>query len=226
MIFKSKIKYVALGGLVLSFLSLIVHMFLANTSAELVQYHVMTGFIEDLNINVVGKQGGASRKLWKKVKALEALQPYEKPIKKYPGFSMLHLSSQSFKKVLIPKASELSSKPKQVRKHKECPNFKPKILASPEYYVKEVFPKLKRGEVIGLVISDGGCLLRASVQPYLAYHPALARDTLAYQGFVELFQDVHTELIEYWRAQMIKHKLIHDKLSVDSYTQKAKGCAL
>lgn len=54
--FKSKIKWVALGGLVLSFLSLLVHMFLANTSADLVQYHVMTGFVEDLNINVLGKQ--------------------------------------------------------------------------------------------------------------------------------------------------------------------------
>lgn len=56
MMFKSKIKWVALGGLVLSFLSLLVHMFLANTSAELVQYHVMTGFLEDLNVNVMGKQ--------------------------------------------------------------------------------------------------------------------------------------------------------------------------
>lgn len=46
----------ALGGLVLSFLSLLVHMFLANTSVELVQYSVMTRFIEDLNIDVVGKQ--------------------------------------------------------------------------------------------------------------------------------------------------------------------------
>lgn len=54
--FKSKIKWVALGGLVLSLLSLFVHMFLANTSVELVQYHVITGFVEDLNVNVVGKQ--------------------------------------------------------------------------------------------------------------------------------------------------------------------------
>lgn len=82
MMFKSKIKLVALGGLVLSFLSLLVHMFLANTSAELVQYNVMTGFVEDLNIKVVGKQG-ASRKLWKKVKPLEALQPYANPRNKY-----------------------------------------------------------------------------------------------------------------------------------------------
>lgn len=54
--FKSKIKWVALGGLVLSILSLLVHLFLANTSAELVHYHVITGFVEDLNTSVVGKQ--------------------------------------------------------------------------------------------------------------------------------------------------------------------------
>ncbi|XP_023755286.1 protein EMBRYO SAC DEVELOPMENT ARREST 30 isoform X1 [Lactuca sativa] len=322
MMFKSKIKWVALGGLVLSFLSLLVHMFLANTSAELVQYHVMTGFLEDLNVNVMGKQGGASRKLWKKVKPLEALQPYANPRKKYPvpvhknngfihakifggfekirssicdlvtisrllnatlvipelqesvnskgigsefkSFSYLyneeHLINSLKNDVIIVK--DLPPKLKEARKRKECPIFKPKSSASPEYYVKQVLPKLKKGKVIGLVIIDGSCLqailppklaeyqrlrcrvafhalnfrpeilalthqmlkrLRASGQPYLAYHPGLVRDSLAYQGCSELFQDVHTELIQFRRAQMIKQKLLHGKPSVDSYIQKAKG---
>ncbi|KAJ0813997.1 hypothetical protein HanPSC8_Chr17g0780291 [Helianthus annuus] len=104
MIFKSKIKWVAIGGLALSFVSLLVHMFLANTSAELVQYNVMTGFVEDLNINAAGKQGVASRKLWKKVKSLEALQPYANPRNKYPG------NDRSFERDL-PQKSNLASVP-------------------------------------------------------------------------------------------------------------------
>lgn len=47
---------------------------------------------------------------------------------------------------------------KEVRKRKECPIFKPKKSASPEYYINEVLPKLKKGKVIGLVVIDGGCL--------------------------------------------------------------------
>ena len=57
MLFKSKIKWAALGGLVLSFLSLLVHLLLAKySSADLVQYSAFKGFIEDLNLNVGGRQ--------------------------------------------------------------------------------------------------------------------------------------------------------------------------
>ncbi|KVI04110.1 GDP-fucose protein O-fucosyltransferase [Cynara cardunculus var. scolymus] len=142
---------------------------------------------------------------------------------------------------------DLPPKLKLARKRKECPIFKPEKSASPEYYIKEVLPKLKKGKIIGLVVVNGGCLqpilppklveyqrlrcrvafhalhfrseilalahqmlkrLRASGQPYLAYHPGLVRDTLAYQGCAELFQDVHTELVQYRRAQLIKQKLV------------------
>lgn len=136
MMFKSKIKWVALGGLVLSLLSLFVHMFLANTSVELVQYHVITGFVEDLNVNVVGQQvmfaldlmfcrclftincnclyvnhyfcsiwllqRVASRKLWKKVKPLEDLQPYANPRNKYPGNKMLFQVSSFLCAICLP----------------------------------------------------------------------------------------------------------------------------
>ncbi|PWA59739.1 GDP-fucose protein O-fucosyltransferase [Artemisia annua] len=59
-------------------------MFVANTSVGLVQHSVMTRFIEDLNIDVVGKQAVRSKSLWKKVKSLEVLQPYANPRSKYP----------------------------------------------------------------------------------------------------------------------------------------------
>ncbi|GAB2218862.1 hypothetical protein Drorol1_Dr00002094 [Drosera rotundifolia] len=66
--------------------------------------------------------------------------------------------------------------------------------------------------------------LRASGQPYLAYHPGLAMDTLAYHGCAELFQDLHTELIQHRRRmKMIKRKIVGDELSVDSHTRKRDG---
>ncbi|XP_020107040.1 uncharacterized protein LOC109723176 [Ananas comosus] len=65
--------------------------------------------------------------------------------------------------------------------------------------------------------------LRASGRPYLAYHPGLVRDTLAFHGCAELFQDVHTELIQYRRQQMIKLGTLKEELSVDSVARKKNG---
>lgn len=45
---KSKIKWVALAGLVLSFASIMLHMFLAKSSS-FVQYSAITAFAEDVN---------------------------------------------------------------------------------------------------------------------------------------------------------------------------------
>ncbi|KAK8545526.1 hypothetical protein V6N13_066805 [Hibiscus sabdariffa] len=151
---------------------------------------------------------------------------------------------------------------KAARKRSEFPIFKPQNSASPNFYVREVLPKLKKAKVVGLIITDGGCLqsilppsmsefqrlrcrvgfhalqfrteiqilglriverLRASGQPFLAYHPGLVRDTLAYHGCAELYQDVHTELIQYRRAQLIKQGIINDELSVDSHMRRENG---
>lgn len=65
--------------------------------------------------------------------------------------------------------------------------------------------------------------LRASGRPYLAYHPGLLRDTLAFHGCAELFQDIHTELIQYRRTQMIKRGTVKEQLSVDSVSIKMNG---
>ncbi|KAK8918542.1 hypothetical protein KSP39_PZI021589 [Platanthera zijinensis] len=65
--------------------------------------------------------------------------------------------------------------------------------------------------------------LRASGRPYLAFHPGLARETLAFHGCAELFQDVHTELIQSKRKQMIKRGIVHGNLNIDSASQKRKG---
>ncbi|CAK9322503.1 unnamed protein product [Citrullus colocynthis] len=65
--------------------------------------------------------------------------------------------------------------------------------------------------------------LRAWGQPFLAFHPGLIRDILAYHGCAELFQDVHTELIQYRRVQMIKKGIIREELSVDSRKRRDNG---
>ncbi|CAL4948500.1 unnamed protein product [Urochloa decumbens] len=65
--------------------------------------------------------------------------------------------------------------------------------------------------------------LRASGRPYLAYHPGLLRDTLAFHGCAELFQDIHTELIQHRRNQMIKRGTVKEQLTVDSVSRKMAG---
>jgi hypothetical protein len=44
------------------------------------------------------------------------------------------------------------------RRRSEFPNFRPKSSASPKYYIEEILPKLKKAKVIGLLLTDGGCL--------------------------------------------------------------------
>ncbi|XP_068669164.1 LOW QUALITY PROTEIN: protein EMBRYO SAC DEVELOPMENT ARREST 30-like [Aristolochia californica] len=150
----------------------------------------------------------------------------------------------------------------EARKKKKISTFSPKNSASPDFYIRDVLPKLKKSFVIGLLISEGGRLqsilpssmaeyqrlrcrvafhalkfrseirdlglriverLRAFSQPYLVFHPGLVRDTLAYHGCAELFQDIHTELIQYRRAQMIKQGIVHEELSVESHFQRKNG---
>ncbi|CAL4922281.1 unnamed protein product [Urochloa decumbens] len=65
--------------------------------------------------------------------------------------------------------------------------------------------------------------LRASGRPYLAYHPGLLRDTLAFHGCAELFQDIHTELVQHRRNQMIKRGTVKEQLTVDSVSRKMAG---
>lgn len=65
--------------------------------------------------------------------------------------------------------------------------------------------------------------LRALGQPFLAFHPGLLRETLAYNGCAELFQDVHTELIQHQRSKMIKEGILKDELNVDSRLRRDEG---
>ncbi|CAI9109920.1 OLC1v1009849C1 [Oldenlandia corymbosa var. corymbosa] len=65
--------------------------------------------------------------------------------------------------------------------------------------------------------------LRASGRPFIAYEPGMTRESLAYYGCAELFQDVHTELIQHKRSWMIKRGIVKGNLSIDSEEQRLKG---
>ncbi|KAG8384564.1 hypothetical protein BUALT_Bualt04G0130900 [Buddleja alternifolia] len=65
--------------------------------------------------------------------------------------------------------------------------------------------------------------IRASGRPFIAYDPGMTRDALAYHGCAELFQDVHTELIQHKRAWMIKRGIVKGNLSVNSAEQRLNG---
>ncbi|EPS74666.1 hypothetical protein M569_00088, partial [Genlisea aurea] len=65
--------------------------------------------------------------------------------------------------------------------------------------------------------------LRTSGRPFIAYDPGMTRDALAYHGCAELFQDVHTELIQHKRAWMLKRGIVKGNLSVDSSEQHRRG---
>ncbi|KAL8159632.1 hypothetical protein V2J09_001169 [Rumex salicifolius] len=322
MLFRSKIKWAALGGLILSFMSLVVHLFLAKYSTPDLFHSALTVFSDDVNLGIGVRQVGSYKKLWRTLKSLHPLQPFSNARVAYPepydhgnrfvyakisgGFEKIRTSIPDLVAVarllnatlVIPEIQETShlneissqftsfsylynedqfvtalkndvivvkSLPpelKEARKQKQLPTFKPTRSASPSYYLDEVLPVLKRAKVIGLLLMEGGCLqntlppslieyqrlrcrvafqalrfrseilavghqmierLRAIGLPYMAYHPGLMRDTLAYHGCAELFQDVHTELIQYRREQMIKQKIIKEKLSVNSHDNKAKG---
>lgn len=323
LVFKSKIKWAALIGLILMIVSLLVHLLLANYSnVNLLEYSAMASFSEDFTTKSVRKSSSMYRKLWGVMTPLEPLQPYSNPRSIYPapneestgfiyakifgGFEKIRSSicdlvtisrllnatlvtpeiqestrskgiSSKFKsfsylyneeqfivslKNDVTIVKSLPVKLKAARKRNEFPTFRPKNSASPSYYINEILPKLKEAKVIGLVLTDGGCLqsilppsmaeyqrlrcrvafhglqfrpeiqvlgrrmverLRAWGLPFLAFHPGLVRDTLAYHGCAELFQDVHTELIQHRRAQMIKQRIINEELSIDSHVRKRNG---
>ncbi|KAM2450786.1 hypothetical protein ACFX1W_008326 [Malus domestica] len=218
MIFKSKIKWVAVFVLVLSFASLLRHLSIARFSTvDLVQYSALTAFHNDFN-SISGRQSVPNKKLWGPVKPLQSLQPYANPRSNYPvpndqsngfiyakifgGFEKIRsticdlvtISRLLNATLVIPDIQEstrskgissrfksftylydelhfiaslkndivivksLPDNLKAARKRNEFPSFRPKKSASPNFYIKEVLPKLRKTKVIGLVIAEGGCL--------------------------------------------------------------------
>ncbi|XP_078447326.1 O-fucosyltransferase family protein [Wolffia australiana] len=311
----SKIKIGAFLGILLSFVSLIIHLYITNSSnTELIYYR--------LPVDSFYGPRSKIKALWGPVSPLTALQPYTDPSKsfrassdsnngyiyakihggferirssicdlvavarllnatlvipelqaslqskgissKFRSFSYLY-NEMNFIEALEKDVIIVGSLPKdlkEARKKNKFPIISPKKHASPGFYLDDVLPKLQKAKVVGLVITDGGCLqsvlpptmkeyqrlrcrvafkaldfrteikalgsqiverLRASGKPYLAYHPGLVRDTLAFHGCAELFQDLHTELVQYRRKQMIEKGLVREQLSIDSFARKGNG---
>lgn len=64
------------------------------------------------------------------------------------------------------------------RKRKQYPIFKPHGSSSPNFYLREVLPKLKSAKVIGLILNDGGCLqvLHARIFLFRTFFDLLLRN--------------------------------------------------
>lgn len=79
---------------------------------------------------------------------------------KFKSFSYLYNEEQfiTYLKNDVVVIKSLPAQLREARRRNEFPTFRPKVSASPNYYIKEVLPTLKKAKVIGLLIADGGGL--------------------------------------------------------------------
>nr|XP_008360533.2 protein EMBRYO SAC DEVELOPMENT ARREST 30-like isoform X2 [Malus domestica] len=232
MLFKSKIKWVALFVLILSFASLLRHISIARFSTvDLVQYSALTAFHNDFD-SISGRQSVPNKKLWGPVKTLQSFQPYANPRGNYPvpneqsngfiyakifgGFGKIR--STAFK---CYSCHSRHSRKYSLKRHQSI--LPPNMAEFQRLRCRVAFHALQFRPEIQMLGHKMVERLRAWGQPFLAYHPGLVRETLAYHGCAELFQDVHTELIQYRRKQMIKKGIVHEELSIDSHLRRENG---
>ncbi|CAN0913445.1 Protein EMBRYO SAC DEVELOPMENT ARREST 30 [Linum grandiflorum] len=211
MLFKSRIKWIILLVLMLSTGSLVVHLSITKFSASnLVQFTPVPALRLDFPSSPGSKRvlTVRNKKLWGPVKSLESLQPYANPRTTYPG-GYISYGEQDFSMLI-----NLSVLPPSMAEFQ-------RLRCRVGFHALQFRQDLK---LLGHRIVER---LRQWGQPYIAYHPGLMRDTLAYHGCAELFQailcDVHSELIQYRRAQLIKRGMLTDKLSIDSRIRRDNG---
>lgn len=91
---------------------------------------------------------------------------------KFKSFSYLYDEDQFIaalaKDVIVVKS--LPNNLKDARKSNKFPIFKPKSSATPNFYIKDVLPKLRKNKVVGLVLTDGGGLQVRSNAEYHSLH--------------------------------------------------------
>ncbi|KAG5050299.1 hypothetical protein JHK85_011402 [Glycine max] len=203
-------RYYLLAVWVLSLASKFSYSELQLWTVNIVQYKALPSLPEEFG-SVLGRQVIKNKKLWGSIESLETLQPnanarsnYSVPkqqsngflyAKVFGGFSKIRSSS-----ILPPSMAEIQRLRCRVAFH--ALQFRPEIQMLGRRMVHK---------------------LRALGQPFLAFHPGLLRETLAYNGCAELFQDVHTELIQHRRSRMIKEGVLKDELNVDSHLRREKG---
>ncbi|KAJ6763073.1 PROTEIN EMBRYO SAC DEVELOPMENT ARREST 30 [Salix purpurea] len=121
---------------------------------------------------------------------------------------------------------------KAARRRNEFRTYKPKRFASPNFYVKEILPVLKKSKVIGLLLHDGGCLQSILPPSMFEFQRLRCRDCIPCSKVspgnsdgwpVDGSEDVHAELIQYRRAQMIKQGILNGELRVDSQILRDNG---
>uniref|UniRef100_A0A6N2KTQ5 O-fucosyltransferase family protein n=1 Tax=Salix viminalis TaxID=40686 RepID=A0A6N2KTQ5_SALVM len=135
---------------------------------------------------------------------------------KFKSFSYLYDEEQfiaSLKNDVIV-VNSLPENLKAGRRRNEIHTYKPKSSASPDFYVNEILPELKKSKVIGLVLHDGGCL-QSILPPRCLSFRGLDAGCIPCSKF--------RPKIQYRRAQMIKQGILNDDLSVDSHVRRSNG---
>nr|CAB3453802.1 unnamed protein product [Digitaria exilis] len=260
MLLKSKFKLATALGIMLSMLSLLVHLFLANYSAG----GITKGSMRMDDVLPFGPRP-RPRRLWGPWSKLDHLHPFAKPSKPYAasgkhngfiyakiygGFEKIQSSICDL--VAVARLLNATLVIPEIQATTRAKGISPKFKSFSYLYDEDHFIDALSGDVAISILpasleefqrlrcrvafhalrlrpqiqalgSQIVGRLRASGRPYLAYHPGLLRDTLAFHGCAELFQDIHTELIQYRRNQMIKRGTVKEQLTIDSVSRKMAG---
>ncbi|CAN6969038.1 unnamed protein product, partial [Brassica oleracea var. botrytis] len=83
MVFRSRIKWIALLVLILSVGSLVVHLSITKSSGVQLASYARDSLWQDFD-SLLGAKDFRNKHLWRPVKALETLQPYANPRTSYP----------------------------------------------------------------------------------------------------------------------------------------------
>ncbi|CAA7038619.1 unnamed protein product [Microthlaspi erraticum] len=84
MVFKSRIKWIALFVMILSVGSLVVHLSMTKSSGVQLAYYARDTLWQDFD-SLLGAQDFRNKHLWRPVKSLETLQPYANPRISFPA---------------------------------------------------------------------------------------------------------------------------------------------
>ncbi|KAK1294534.1 hypothetical protein QJS10_CPA16g01546 [Acorus calamus] len=119
-------------------------------------------------------------------------------IAKFKSFSYLYNEDQ-FINALTNDVIVVRSLPnslKEARKENKFPTISPKSSASPSFYINEVLPKLKQSKVVGLMITDGGCLQRWIRKLTTKYNsPFESRKVIQRDGQSKIFKEISNALM-------------------------------
>ncbi|KAM7520612.1 hypothetical protein LguiB_019574 [Lonicera macranthoides] len=222
-LFKSKMKWIGLLGLVLSAFSLFTHFLLAHYTdhhSTILSPDSITIFswrpIFDIPPHLSSTNRPLYRRLWGPVRRLESLHPHANPRANYEEQKICNVSCSSeyksfpylynedqFMAALAKDVKIVKTLPKNLkgaRKKKEIPTFRVPNSATPYFYLHHVLPVLNKHSVVELVVYDGGCL-QAILPPHLEEYQRL-RCRVAFHAlrFRQEVQELATRILNRLRA--------------------------